>query len=125
MILAVAAAAALATPSREALIERWLGADRSHKIAQLESSRANASAPADLHAIAQRELAIGGRYRLSGPPPAPPEPEPWWVRAWHWLRDRWDQFWNSLFAHARIGRRGAAEIGDALLAIVAAALLMV
>ena len=125
MILAVAAAAALATPSREALIERWLQADRSHKIAQLESSRPNASAPADLRAIARRELAISGRYRLSEPSPAPLEPEPWWVRAWHWLHDRWDQFWSSLFAHARIGRRGAAAIGDALLAIVAAALLLV
>lgn len=125
MILAVAAAAALATPSREALIERWLLANRSHKITQLESSRPNATAPPDLQAIAQRELATAGRYRLSEPPPAPPEPEPWWARAWHWLHDRWEQFWSSLFAHARIDRRSAAAIGDALLAIVAAALLLV
>jgi hypothetical protein len=125
VILAVAAAAALATPSREALVERWLRADRSHKVAQLEPSRSNANAPADLHAIAQREFAIAGRYRLSEPPPQPPQAEPWWSRAWHWLRDRWEQFWNSIFAHAHIGRRGAAAIGDALLAIVAAALLLV
>ncbi|HEY4434225.1 MAG TPA: hypothetical protein VGM99_07460, partial [Candidatus Cybelea sp.] len=125
VILAVAAAAALATPSREALISRWLQADRSHRAAQLDSPRSTASAPAGLRAVAQRELTIAGRYRLSEPPLAPPEPEPWWMRAWQWLRDRWGQFWSSIFAHAHIGRRGAAAIGDGVLAIVAAALLLV
>ncbi|HEY2474529.1 MAG TPA: DUF4129 domain-containing protein [Candidatus Cybelea sp.] len=124
MIAAVAAAVALATPSREALIERWLDANPSHRPALLEPVGQVARAPSDLQALAQREFAIAGRYRLSEPPPAPPQAQPWWLRALRWLGDRWEQFWDAFFTRVHIGTRGANAAGDAILAIVALALLL-
>jgi hypothetical protein len=125
VILAVAAAAALATPSRDVLIGRWLHANRSHQASQLESHRSAANPPANLDALARRELAVAGKYRLREPAAGPAEAEPWWARAWHWLRDRWNQFWHAFFARVHIGARGASAIGDAVLAIVGGVLLLV
>ncbi|HEY6327219.1 MAG TPA: hypothetical protein VIW73_11975 [Candidatus Cybelea sp.] len=123
MILAAAVAAALAAPSRELLIQRWLRADTTHTVARLRSgppAARNAAAP-DLQALAQTELATPGRYRLAQPVATP---KPWWSRIWRWIADRWQKFWNGLFSRVRVGREAAASVGDLLLAIVALILLV-
>ena len=125
MIFAAAAAVALAAPSREALIQRWLHANRAHSAAHLESSsnapRAQA-APADLRALTQRELATAGRYQLVAPA-AVPTTEPWWAGPWRWMNEQWDRLWRAVFARAHVGRETAASIGDVLLVIVGLILL--
>jgi hypothetical protein len=125
VIFAAAAAVALAAPSREALIERWLHANRTHSAPHLESA-SNASrtqaAPADLRALAQRELATAGRYQLATPA-AVPATEPWWAAPWRWLSEQWDRLWRAVFARAHVGRETAASIGDVLLVIVGLILL--
>lgn len=118
MIFATAAAVALTAPSRQVLIERWLHADKTHAVGYLHTvprARANVRVP-DLSALAQRELATPGRYRLA--PRATP-PKAWWWRALEWIGDRWQDFWRTLFGRMRVGNEAAASIGDALLAIVA------
>jgi hypothetical protein len=122
VIAAVAATLALAAPSREALVERWLHADRAHSIARLDSGPRNAVGAPDLHALVQRELGIHGRYQ-PGAPPAAVAQESWWQRAWEWIADRWDKFWRALFARVHVGKEEAASIGDVLL--VAVGLLLV
>jgi hypothetical protein len=126
VIAAVAAAVALAEPSREALIERWLRANRTHSAARLQSgpSASPAQRVPDLRALAERELATAGRYRLTQTL-APPASEPWWARVWDWVADRWQRFWNALFSRVHVGREAAASIGDVLLAIVGLVLLVV
>jgi hypothetical protein len=126
VIFAAAAAVGLAAPSREALIERWLHANRTHSAAHLETAsnapRAQA-APPDLNALAQRELATAGRYQLVAPA-AVPATEPWWAGPWRWLSERWDRLWRAVFARAHVGRETAASIGDVLLVIVGLILLI-
>ncbi|GEM_PF-2388036 len=127
MIVAAAAAVALATPSREALIERWLRANRTHSAARLESasgvlSSQSAPAPPDLHALAQRELGTAGRYRLTESPPLPVS-EPWWSGPWRWVSDRWNQFWHAIFGRVHVGKEAAVRVGDVLLVIVGLLLL--
>jgi hypothetical protein len=125
VIVAVAIAVSL-TPSREGLIERWLRANRTHSEVRLESGPPalpnRAAPPSDLRALAQRELGIVGRYRLAQPSP-PPAAEPWWLQAWRWGYNRWQEFWRALFARVRAGREEAASIGDVLLALVGLALI--
>ncbi len=122
MILAAAVAVALA-PSREALIERWLRANKTHAVGYLHTvprARENAAVP-DLKMLAQRELAPPGRYRLAQ---SPAPRKPWWSGIWDWIAGRWQQFWHTLFGHVRVGSTTAASIGDVLLAIVALILLI-
>jgi hypothetical protein len=123
VIFAVAAAAALTVPSREALAERWLRANRAHTVAQLRLVRAAAAPPADLTLLAQRELAIAGRYQLteSSAPPA----ESLWARAMEWLSARWQELWKRLFARAHVGGQAITSIGDVMLVLVAVLLLFV
>jgi hypothetical protein len=127
VILAAAAAAALATPSREALIERWLHANRTHSVARLESAASAPpahAAPAvpDLRGLAQRELGTAGRYQL-GTLATVAATEPWWSGPWRWLSEQWDRLWDAIFARAHVGRETAANIGDVLLVIVGLTLL--
>ncbi|MBV9719382.1 MAG: DUF4129 domain-containing protein [Candidatus Eremiobacteraeota bacterium] len=119
MIAGIAVLFALATPSRDALIERWLRADPAHSAATLSSAPAAAvrSGVPNLHALATRELTIPGRYQIALPRP-PLASEPWWLRAGRWMFDRWKSFWDATFARFHIGRPQAAGIGDALLALV-------
>jgi len=125
VIFAAAAAVALAAPSREALIERWLHANRTHSASHLESASTASpaqAAPPNLLALAQRELATTGRYQLVAPA-AVPATEPWWSRPWRWLNEQWDRLWRAVFARARVGKETAASIGDVLLVIVGLILL--
>ena len=124
MIAAVAAAAALATPSREALVQRWLHANRAHSAASLHSPRNDAQAPPNLQALAQRELASPGRYNLTETP-APPVHESLWKRFLRWLGEQWDRLWRSLSKRVHFSERAANGIGWTLLAVVASILLWV
>ncbi|MFY9739546.1 MAG: hypothetical protein WAK11_10910 [Candidatus Cybelea sp.] len=116
MTVAIAAAAAPA-PSKDALVERWLRANRTHVVVQLAPAPAPAISPPDLRALAQREFAVKGRYRLAKPAVAT-APEPWWLRAFHWIYKRWQRFWDLLFARVRVGPQGAATLGDVLVVLV-------
>jgi hypothetical protein len=124
MIAAVAAAAALATPSREALVLRWLAAGRTHAAVSLQSSARRPPAPANLQALARRELGIPGRYRLTEGP-VPPAQQSLWLRFWHWLGERWDRLWNALSKRVHVSKRTANGIGWAVLAGVALVFLWV
>lgn len=125
MIAALVAASALAAPSREALIERWLHANPAHRVERLAAppSRVLSRTP-NLDALAQRELSTPGRYRLKLAP-AHVLPAPWWQRAWDWIAGRWDDLWRSIASRAHVGERAANAIGYALLALVGLLLLAV
>jgi hypothetical protein len=112
----MAAAAALA-PSRDALIERWLRADRAHLVARLAPASAPLLSAPDLRALAQREFAAKGKYQF-GQPPAAAAAEPWWLQALHWIYKRWQRFWDLLFARVRVSPQGAASLGDVLLVLI-------
>jgi hypothetical protein len=108
---------------RDALIARWTAA--THRPARLlETSTPIASPPANLRALAARELAVPGRYRLSvlG---APAPQAPWWMRLWTYVSDRWTELWRATLGRAHLGRAGAVVIGDVLIAIVAVVILVV
>lgn len=125
MIVALAATLAVATPSREGLIERWFQANPAHSIARLDSGPRNAvAAPPDLATLAQRELATPGRYHLTQPIAAPVS-EPLWLRVWRWIANRWQQLWHAIFGRVRVGKAQAASIGDVLLFAVGALLIYV
>jgi len=124
VIAAVAAAAALATPSREALVQRWLHANRAHSAATLHSPRNGPQAPPNLQELAQRELASPGRYNLTETP-APPVHESLWKRFLRWLGETWDRLWRSLSKRVHFSERTANGIGWTLLAVVAFVLLWV
>ncbi len=120
MIAVAAMTLAIAAPSREALIGRWLAANRAHSIARLDagpSVASSASVVPDLQALARREFSTPGRYRLAHPPAATAG-EAWWQRAWNWIADRWHSLWRALFGRARVSRAAAADIGDVLLVAV-------
>ncbi len=74
----------------------------------------------DLRALAQRELAVRGRYQLAK---MPPPHQSLWSRFWNWIGDRLQQLWRTLFGRAHVGPRAAANIGDALLVVLGAILL--
>ncbi|HXB83377.1 MAG TPA: hypothetical protein VNU22_08545 [Candidatus Acidoferrum sp.] len=116
MIAAIVAAAAPA-PSKGALIERWLRANRAHVVVRLAPASAPPISAPDLRALAQREFAVKGRYRLAESPAAATA-EPWWLQALHWIYQRWQRFWDLLFARVRVGPQGAASLGDVLLLLV-------
>jgi hypothetical protein len=123
VILAAAVAVALATPSRQELIDRWVRANKTHAVAYLQTvprSRADAPVP-DLNVLAQRELATLGRYLLAQRAAVS---KPWWSPVWDWIAERWQKFWRGLFWRAHVGRGAAASIGDVLLAIVGLLLLI-
>jgi hypothetical protein len=101
VIFAVAAAVALAMPSRVA-----------------------PPPPRDLHALAQRELTIPGRYQLTSSPTTAP-PESLWSRARSWLYARWLQLMHALFARVHVGDRTVMSLGDGLLVLVGLLLLVV
>jgi hypothetical protein len=130
VIAAVAVTLALVAPSREALIERWLTANRTHTAARLKSGPRRATGPhivappPDLRALAQRELSITGRYQLAITNPTA-APEPWWMTVWNWMADRWKKFWNAIFGRVHVGKAEAASIGDLLLVAVALLLIFV
>lgn len=125
MILAAAAAYALATPARDALLERWRHANPAHAHRVLDAPAAKPVEPrADLQALAQRELSAPS-YRLKAPVVATVRGEPWWLRAWDAFSDWWSKLWRTLFAHARLGRRTTLAIGDLLIALVALVLIVV
>lgn len=121
MIAAAAITLALAAPSREALIGRWLEANRAHTIARLDAGPRSAPNSAgnlpDLQSLARQELSVPGRYQ-TGNPPAPVGGETWWQRAWAWIGDRWHRFWQALFGRAHVGRAAAADVGDGLLILI-------
>ncbi|MBV8530527.1 MAG: DUF4129 domain-containing protein [Candidatus Eremiobacteraeota bacterium] len=119
MIAAVLAAVALTMPSREALIERWLHANRAHAVAQLALPAHGSVPPLDLDGLAQRELATAGRYRLMQPGVPPAESEPWWLRALEWIGAGWRQLWRAFFGRVHVSPQAASGIGEALLALVA------
>jgi hypothetical protein len=125
VIAAAAATIALAMPSREALVERWLAANHAHSIAQLNSVPAATNAgPPNLHDLVRRELRTPGRYQVAKPA-FPTAAKPWWLRVWDWIADRWQQFWNALFGRVHIGRTQSASIGDILLVLIGLLLVFV
>jgi hypothetical protein len=104
------------TLAREALIARWTAA--SHQPARLlESSTPVASPPANLRALAERELTAPGRYHLTIGVTRSPE-TPFWLRVWTWAYDRWNDLWRATLGRAHLGRAGAVVIGDVLIALV-------
>ena len=123
MIAAIAAAAALA-PSKDALIERWLRANRAHVVTRLAPAPAPPVPAPDLRTLAQREFAVAGRYQLAESLVATAA-EPWWLQAWRWIYKRWQRFWELLFSRVRIGPQGAASLGDVLLVLVGILLIFV
>ncbi len=124
MIVAAAAAFALVAPSRDALIERWLRANHTHSTARLKSGPpVRTTEPPDLRGLAERELAVPGRYRLASP--AAEVWEPWWMRLWEWVSERWRRLWSAIFARVHVGRAAAASIGDVLLVLVGLLLIYV
>lgn len=123
MIVAIAAAAAPA-PSKDALIERWLRANHAHVVVRLAPVPAPPSSAPDLRALAYREFAVKGRYQLAEPPVAATA-QAWWLQALHWIYQRWQRFWDLLFARVRIGPQGAASLGDVLLVLVGILLIFV
>ncbi len=124
MIAAAAAALALAAPSREGLVERWLRANPAHSAARLETApRVALPAPANLDARARHELDIAGRYQLAKPSPASAATQPWWLRLLPWFADLWKRFWHTLFARVHVGKQQAASIGDVLLLLIGLILL--
>jgi hypothetical protein len=124
VILAAAAAYALATPSREALLDRWRHANPAHLHRVLEAPQTAPEPRADLRALAQRELSTTGRYQLATPMAATVRGEPWWVGPWTRFRAWWSKFWHAIFAHAP-GRETRLAIGDVLIALVALVLIVV
>ncbi|MGC9992583.1 MAG: hypothetical protein ABSD52_09350 [Candidatus Cybelea sp.] len=123
MIVAIVAAAAL-VPSKDALIERWLRANRAHVAARLATAPAPLVSPPDLRALAQREFDVKGRYQIAETTVAA-APEPWWLQAWDWIYKRWQGFWEFVFARVRVGPQGAASLGDLLLVLVGILLIFV
>jgi hypothetical protein len=123
VIVAIAFAAALA-PSKDALIARWLRANRTHVVARLAPVPVPLVSAPDLRALAQREFDVKGRYRIAETAVAAPA-EPWWQQAWRWVYTRWRGFWELVSARVRVGSQGAASLGDVLLVLVGILLIFV
>lgn len=102
--------AASANAGRDALLARWMAANPQ---ARLSASGAGIpTPPSQLRALAKRELSSGYQLAVAAPPP---QRQPWWLRAWRWLTDRWTELWRAAFGRAHLGRRGAVALGDLLL----------
>jgi hypothetical protein len=123
-VIAAVAAAALATPSREALVLHWLHSNRAHSVASLHSPRNGPQPPPNLQALAQRELTSQGRYNLTETRVAPVR-ESLWKRFLRWLGEGWERLWRSLSKRVHFSERTANSIGWMLLAVVAFGLLWV
>jgi hypothetical protein len=124
--LALLVGTVAATPyasERAHLAARWAAA--SHRsISELDAASRFGYAPRNLRALADRELAIPGRYELGARTHgAAAQSEPWWLRVYRWLYDRWMQVWNAFFGRVHVSRNGAIAIADVL--IVAVALLLI
>ncbi len=124
MIAALALAAVAAAPPRDALIARWLHANHMHRVASLESPVHETAPPTDLAALAQRELAVPGRYRLTESAPLPEE-DPWWARMLRWIGDRWNDLWSAIARRVHVTAGQAEGVGDGLLALVVLGLLFI
>lgn len=124
MIAALALAAVVAAPSRDALIEQWLHANHAHRVSSLESPVHERTPPANLGALAQRELTVPGRYRLTESA-LQPEQDPWWVRMLRWIGDRWHDLWSAVAGRVHVTPGQAEGFGDGLLALVALGLLFI
>jgi hypothetical protein len=124
VIVAAAAVLALATPSRDVLVQRWMNANPVNTLVRLNSGppAVPSAAVPDLRALAQREFAVAGRYQLAK---APPPHASLWSRFWSWIGDRLEQLWRTLFGRAHVGPRTAANIGDALLVVLVVIVLYV
>lgn len=112
-----AAGNAPAAVTRDALLARWNHANPPAARLVERNVGTLATPPANLRALAARELASG--YRLAPPQAAavPAADKPWWMRLWTWLSNRLTQLWRAAFGSARLGRRGAIAIGDLLIAV--------
>ncbi len=75
--------------------------------------------PHDIVRAVTAELAVPGRYQLALPRRAHPS---MLAVLWQWLVDRWNDLFQQLVRHVKIGPRGASLIGDAL--VVACALVI-
>jgi hypothetical protein len=60
------------------------------------------------------ELAVPGRYHLGA---AVPQHRSLLGIALQWLADRWNDLWNALASHVKLGRTGASLIGDLIVVL--------
>ena len=130
--LVLSSGAAAAASQRDALVARWVGANAA-QIANVHGAKARARAQAafdkvraqldvhdvtgevpDVRAVAIRELATPGRYRLSDAF-APPPNRPWYEQVWDWLKEQIGKLWNALFGRVKVGPGGTIAIGEILL----------
>jgi hypothetical protein len=79
--------------------------------------------PYDPKLLAQRELAIPGRYQLSDV--APTIHPSLWQEVLQWLSDRFDQIWKAFFGRVHIGNTGSVAIADIAVVIVGALVVFV
>jgi hypothetical protein len=109
---------------RAQLTARWVAAN--HRSIDAPSGAHQVSyPPADLRILAQRELAIPGRYHLGSSGHAAGRGTPWWLVAYQWFYDRWTELWRLLFERVHVGRGGAVAIGDVIVALVALLLIFI
>lgn len=122
----IAAAAVLAvvlanSTERDALMSRWTHAARATVPADRRlhaGTVPSQTALAPLHRLAVTELSVPGRYQLSAPATAPPQPKSWWERLLSWLGDRWNTLMRALLGRAHINPAAAEFVGDLILALV-------
>ena len=114
-----------AAATRDALLARWNHANPHAGRLVEHDVRTLATPPANLRALAARELATGYRLTLPKSAALPAADKPWWMRLWTWLSDRLTQLWRAAFGNARLGRRGAIAIGDVLIAAAIALIVLV
>ncbi|MGA7748301.1 MAG: hypothetical protein WCA52_14965, partial [Candidatus Aquilonibacter sp.] len=67
--------------------------------------------PIDISRAVRTELAVPGRYHLEK---ALPAHRSLFGLIFQWLYDRWNDLWNALSSHIKIGPTGASIIGDVL-----------
>lgn len=70
--------------------------------------------PTGIIRAVRAELAVPGRYHLGAA--APPHRSLLDV-ALQWLADRWNDLWNALASHVKLGRAGASLVGDLIVVL--------